>query len=92
MGVPDGAGGAVGCVSCMWEPRVEGTRHPTRDHAKRQRAPDVVGHVEAAQEGYVLLPARGEAAGGEGVAEAVQVAGEVVLRSRDLVVADVEEC
>ena len=39
-------------------------------------------HVEAAQEGHVLLPARGEASGGEGVAEAAQVAGEVMLRSR----------
>ena len=32
-----------------------------------REAPDVVGHVEAAREGHVLLPARGEAAGGEGV-------------------------
>ena len=45
--------------------------------------PGVVGHVEAAQEGHVLLPARGEAAGGEGVAEAAQAAGEVMWRSRD---------
>ena len=37
-------------------------------------APDVVGHVEAAQEGHVLLAARGEAAGGVGVAQAAQVA------------------
>ena len=42
------------------------SRQPTRDHAKRQMS---LGHVEAAQEGHVLLPARGEAVGGEGVVE-----------------------
>ena len=47
-----------------------------------REAPDVVGRVEAAQEGHVLLPARGKAAGGEGVAEAAQAAGEVMWRSR----------
>ena len=65
----------------MWDVRVgsheRASRQPTRDHAKRH-----VGHEEAVQEGHVLLPARGEAAGGEGVAEAAQVAGEVMLRSR----------
>ena len=66
----------MGCV--CGEPR-EGKY--AADEGSRE-APDVVGHVEAAQEGHVLLPARGEAAGGEGVAEAAQVAGEVMLRSR----------
>ena len=67
------------CCVCM---RVGATRRQKAADEGSREAPDVVGHVEAAQEGHVLLPARGEAAGGEGVAEAAQVAGESMLRSR----------
>ena len=51
------------------------------DEGSRE-APDVVGHLEAAQEGHVLLPARGEAAGGEGVAEAAQVPVTYLLQRK----------
>ena len=77
MGTTGLAGGCdVGCM--CGEPR---GGEQAADEGSRE-APDVVGYVGAAQEGHVLLPARSEAAGGEGVAEAAQVAGEVVLRSR----------